>query len=487
MTGDTILILDFGGTSAQLLAKRLRRAQVYSEILPADTAASEISALAPKGIILCGSNKSGSVTEAPFCDKDVWSLGIPVLAIDHGARSMLTSLGGKLNQTFIEEQTLQLHFVSSCPLFDSMSYADRRITRMDQVELPAGFTVAAHGHGVAAAFADVKRNLYGMQFGIEANDPEGIEILNNFMFGICGCEKWWTTETFAARIIDDIRSTLGSSHVMIALSGGVDSSVCAALMHKAVGDNVHCIYIDTGLMRKGDTRIVRELIGEQMGIPIKCINARDRFLDRLQGITSPEGKWEAITDEFQKIYAEQAQALGNIEYIAKGTIYSDILNFEEQEQELHSLMGYKLIEPIRTLFKSEVRELAELLGMSEMIAYRQSLPGAGLAIRMSGEVTREKVEILREADAILREAAFDAGIDVKLYRCFAFLAETASTGTKPCKYVVALRALTNTKACYRLPYELLENVSEKIITDIPQVDRVVLDMSPFPMRAIEWE
>ncbi len=490
MNRDKLLILSYGGSQAQALAKRLRGCQIYCELADADMPAANIAALSPRGVILAGVNETGSAEDGPHCDPELFGLGLPVLGIGHGARCMARQLGGQVRHTALENQTLQLHFVSTSPLFEGLSYSDRFITRLDMLELPEGFTVTAHGHGLAAAFACEEKKLYGMQFGIESNDPDGLLILDHFAVDICGCERWWTTENMVNTIIADIHERVGGGQALIALSGGVDSSVCAALMHRAIGEQMHCLYIDTGLMRKGDNRIVREVFGEAMGIDIRCVNARDRFYARLKGLTGPAEKWAAISDEFSQIYREEAARFEGVEFLVKGTIYSDVLNFSPDEQNLNELSGYSLIEPARFLFKNEVRAAGEYLGLAPEITQRQPLPGSGLAMRITGEATLEKLAIVREADSILREEIEQAGLNKRILRYCAQLSETTSTGEGRCRYIVALRALTNAGSAwtsYRLPYDLLERVTERILTELPPVDRVVYDLTPSPQRPVEWE
>ena len=486
MKRDMLLILNFGGTQAQALARRLRGCQIYCELRPFDTPAAEIAEIAPRGVILAGQGEDDSLQ----CDPALYDLGLPVLGIGHGARCMVTQLGGQVRHTALEDQTLQLHFVSSSPLFAGLSYSDRYITRLDMLDLPEGFSVIAHGHGIAAAFACEEKKLFGMQFGIESNDPDGLEILDHFAVDICGCERWWTTGHIVDSLVEEIRETVGGSQALMALSGGVDSSVCAALMHRAIGEQMHCLYIDTGLMRKGDTRVVRESFGMSMGIRIHCINARDRFFQRLEGLTDSEEKWAAISNEFSIIYQEEAARYSGVEFLVKGTIYSDTLSFTHDEQNLNELSGYRLIEPTRFLFKDEVRAVGEYLGLPEDITQRQPLPGSGLAMRITGEVTLEKLSIVREADAILRDEIEQAGLNRRVRRYCAQLSETTATGDRACRYVVALRALTlagSASIAYRMPYDLLERATERILEALPQVDRVVYDLTPCPPRSIDWE
>ena len=486
MDRDKILILSYGGDQAYTLARRLRSGQFYCEIMDAAAPAAHIAQAKPKGIIITGSPELPD-GEGLQCDPGVYDLGLPVLGIGRGARQMAAQLGGNVRHTALENQTLQLHFVSSSPLFEGLSYSDRYVTRLDMIELPAGFQVIAHGHGIAAAFACEEKKLYGMQFSVEVNDPDGLLILDHFAADICGMERRWTTENIVSDIVSDIRERVGGAQALMALSGGVDSSVCATLMHRAIGENMHCLYIDTGLMRKGDTRVVREELGLGMNMSIHCVNARDRFYEKLKGLTDPMEKWQAIRSEFSDIYKEEAARYPQVEFLVKGTIYSDLLSLSPEDQNLNELMGYHLIEPARFLFKNEVRDVGAYLGLPEIITQRQSLPGSGLAMRVTGEATPEKVNLVREADAILREEMEQTQLARKAWRFCAQLSDTTSTGGKACKYIIALRALSRSGAASvpcRLPYDMLERVTGRILSEFPQVDRVVYDMTPSPERGM---
>ena len=489
MKRDGILILSYGGAHAQSLARRVRGGQVYCEIMSADAPMDEIRAFNPRGVILAGRAESGVEDDAPLCDPAVYEMGVPVLAVGFAARRMATQLGGGVCHVALEKQTLQTHFSQASPLFKGLSYGDRYIARLAYLELPEGFKVIAHGHGLAAAFADEEKKLYGMQFGVESNDPDGLAILSNCE-DICGCARTWTTENFVEDMVSEIRERVGAGHALMAISGGVDSSVCAALMHRAIGKQMHCIYIDTGLMRKGDTRVVREMFGERMGIDVHCVNARDRFFARLEHITDPAEKWAVVSDEFSIIYREEAARFTGVDFLVKGTIYPDVLNFSDKAQNLNELEGYRLIEPARYLFKNEVRDVGEYLDLPPEITNRQPLPGSGLAMRMTGEVTQEKLTLLREADYILRTEIEQASLERRVRRYCAQLTETTSTGEDKCRYVVALRALAAAgaaEAAYRMPYDVLERVTDRILTELPLADRVVYDLTPHPPRGEEWE
>ena len=486
MFKDSLLIVSLGGPQAQTLAQRLRGCSIYCEICDAPQALGVIRERTPRGVIVTGAPSE----DVPAPDPGLWTAGLPVLGIGQGALTMLTAQGGRVSHQAMEDQMLQVHYVQSSPLFRDMSYSDRYMTRLYAVDLPEGFQVIAHGHGIAVAFSDEGKRLYGMQFGVEQNDPEGLEILDHFAVDICGCSRWWTIENIVQAIVSDIRAQVGDGQALMALSGGVDSSVCAALMHRAIGGQMHCIYIDTGLMRKGDNIIVRERFGEANGIEIACINARDRFYARLRGVTDPREKWAVIGDEFTRIYRDEADRYPDVKFLVKGTIYPDILNYSDDQQNLNELSGYELIEPARYLFKSEVRLIGEYLGLDSVITQRQPLPGSGLAMRITGEASLEKLAIVRESDAILREEIEKAGLNRRVNRWCAELSDTTSTGDRCCRYVVALRALSRSGpaiTAYRMPYDLLERVTERILTELPLVDRVVYDLTPSPLRPEEWE
>ena len=485
MFDDRLLIVSLGGHQAQTLAQRLRGCSIYCELCDAPQAASEIARRTPRGVIVAGAPDEGEAA----LDESVLGCGLPVLGIGQGALSLLKALGGAVTGVAAEDRMMPVRY-SPSPLFGDMGEGDRFMTHLYALRLPAGVSAIAASDGITVAFADEGRRLYGLQFTVEANDPEGLEILDHFGCDICGCERWWTTERIVDGIVADIRAQVGGGEALMALSGGVDSSVCAALMHRAIGAQMHCIYIDTGLMRKGDNAIVRERFGQKSGIEITCINARERFYERLKGVTNPAQKWAVIGDEFTRIYRDEAARFPGVRFLVKGTIYNDVLNYFDDEQNLNELSGYELIEPTRYLFKSEVRQIGEWLGLDSVITQRQPLPGSGLAMRITGEASLEKLAIVREADAILREEIEAAGLNRRITRWCAQLCDSTSTGEGSCRYVVALRALTRTGlswSAYRMPYDLLERATERILRELPLVDRVVYDMTPSPLRPTDWE
>ena len=493
MDKHTILILDFGGSNqAQSLAKMLRGAGIYTEILPYNAPIDLINRINPQGILMTG----GREPLEQECDYGVWLMRTPVLAMGASARQMARQLGGQVKNVQLDEMMLEMQMDTSCPLFDGISRCERFVQRMNALDLPENFRAVADAEGLIAAFAYEKKRLFGIQFEIEANDPEGLTILNNFLNDICGCERWWSIPSFIDASITRIREQVGSGNALMALSGGVDSSVCAVLMHHAVGKQLHCIYVDTGFMRKGDTETVRKVFLEQMGMNLIIVDAKARFMAKLAGVTDPKEKWRVISEEFAAIYEEEAAKLPSVDCLVEGTIYSDVLHgydlgYMQPVEEKNAMLSDKpMIEPVRELFKEEVRTVGEVMGLPPEIVGRQSFPGAGLAIRILGEVNEENLRLLREADAIWSEEIVAAGLDRRVRRYFAVLSGTASTGRSHCERIIALRALGNAGndyTAYRMPYDLLERVTERILRELPKIDRVVYDMTTTPLRTVEWE
>lgn len=492
MDKSMILILDFGGSQAQSMAKMLRGAGIYCEILPCGAPIEQIRNINPNGVLLLG----GRDDSDQECAYELWSIRTPVLAMGVSARHMLRQLGGRVIGTSICECVSSLTLDSSSPLFDGLDSCERYIHRMNAVELPENFRAVAYAENMIAAFSFEKKRLYGMQFEIESNDPEGLTILNNFIIDVCGCERWWSMSAFIEDRIEKIREQVGNGHALMALSGGVDSSVCAALMYQAVRKHLHCIYVDTGLMRKGDAEAVRTVFRDQLGVDVVIVDAKARFLEKLKGLTDPKEKWRVISEEFADIYEEAASKLPSVDFLVEGTIYPDVLNGYEPGYALPmsegnaSLPVKALIEPVRTLFKEEVRSVGEAMGLPKEIVNRQSFPSAGLAVRIIGEVTEENLRLLREADAIWHEEIVAAGLDRRVRRYSAVLSETASTGRQRCERIVSLRALGAAGAsytAYRMPYDLLERVTGRILRELPKIDRVTYDLTTTPPRPVEWE
>lgn len=492
MNKDMILILDFGGEQALSLARMLRGAGIYCEILPYSAPIELIKNTNPQGILMTG-GREGIEQE---CDYEVWLMRTPVLAMGMSARQMIRQLGGRILNNQVSERMTELELDTSCPLFDGIDRCERYVNRINAVELPETFRSIGSSEGMSAAFAYEKKRLYGIQFEIEANDPEGLTILNNFLNDICSCERWWSIPTFIQERIESIREQVGSGSALMALSGGVDSSVCAVLMHHAVGKQLNCIYVDTGLMRKGDTETVRRVFLDELGINVIMVDAKARFMAKLAGVTDPKEKWRLVSEEFAAIYEEEAAKLPAIDCLIECTIYNDVLHGYEQgnlqpvQDDDLKLTGKPVVEPVRELFKDEVRAVGEVMGLPPEIVSRQSFPGAGLGIRIIGEVTEENLRLLREADAIWNEEILAAGLDRRIRRYFAVLSETASTGRQHCERVIALRAMGNggvNQTAFRMPYDLLERVTARILRELPKIDRVVYDMTTSPQRTVEWE
>ncbi|NLF28907.1 MAG: glutamine-hydrolyzing GMP synthase [Clostridiales bacterium] len=488
MTGDTVLILDLGGDQAQLTARKLRGERFFCEILPSETSADEIARRAPKGLVLAGGADGPAARQADPC---AMMLGVPVLAMGCGARQMAVSLGGQLLGTQIERRTAQIAF-SDSPLFDGLGESERYFDRVDSVELPEGFSPVAYAAGgVVPAFASEEKKLYALQFYAESNDPDGLQILANFAGNICGCEPWWSMEAFAEQAVRDIQNTVGEESALIAISGGVDSSVCAALLYRAIGDRLKCLYINTGLMRKGETALVTATFRDALNMELVSVDAGERILKRLEGATDPILKRRVVEEEVMRVFQDEARSIGRIDWLCQGTIYPDVLTGAACRA-----CGFeKLIEPIRLLFKDEVRQLGEVLGVPKDLIARQPFPGPGLAVRIVGEVTRAKLEMLSEADAIFREEIVDAGLDRRIWQYFAILTDIRTLAMrcgKACEeYAVALRAVSSQDALtfnpYRLPYDVLERVTSRITQEVMGVNRVLYDVTGRPTSSIEWE
>jgi len=491
MNRSMILILDFGGEQAQSMARMLRSAGVYCTILPYHVPASLVRDANPSGILMMGGRSDRDLE----CDYGIWLLRTPVLAIGPGSRYMIRQLGGHVLKTRITDEIVRLSLDASCPIFDGLSSCERRIQRMHAMDLPETFRASAQACGMAAAFSYDKKRLFGLQFEIEANDPEGLTILNNFINDVCHCERWWSIPTFISEKIEEIRAQVGDRHALLALSGGVDSSVCAVMMHHAVGAQLHCIYVDTGLMRKGDTEMVQQVFCDRLGIPVTMVDAKNRFLSRLQGVSDPKEKFRIINEEFADIYRSAAARLPSVDCLIKGTIYPDVLKSDDLGypsaiEESDPLQAQLLIEPVRDLFKEEVRAVGEVLGLPEEIVERQSFPGAGLGSRIIGEITEENLRLLREADAIWNDEIRVSGLQRRIRRYSAVLSETTSTGRQHCERVIALRAqgrAGNGYTSMRMPYDLLERASERILRELPKIDRVVYDLTTTPLRPVDWE
>lgn len=510
-SSDRILILDFGSQYTQVIARRIRELNIFSEIVAHTITLEQILALKPKGIILSGGPASVYAPQAPQVNPKIFSLGLPVLGICYGMQLIGKHLGGKVQKSERREYGRgKLSVKAACPLFTGLpkkldiwnSHGDKLIS------LPKGFKAVATTENAPYAVIQ-KGNIFGMQFHPEvAHTPSGKKMLHNFVLKICKCKPSWTTESYIDRTIEDIRREVGKDQVILGLSGGVDSSVAAALIHRAIGKQLICILVDNGLMRYNEVESVKAIFGRGLGLQLRVVDASERFLKKLKNVTDPEKKRKIIGTEFVRVFEEATKSVGAAKFLAQGTLYPDIIESVSIDGNPAALikshhnvgglpkrMKFKLLEPLKQLFKDEVRLVGEALGLPKEMVWRQPFPGPGLAVRCLGPITPDKLRILREADAIVVDEMKKSGWYYKVWQSFAVLLPVRSVGVmgdeRTYDFTIAMRSVDSQDAMTadwsRLPHDLLAKISTRVINEVQGVNRMVLDISSKPPATIEWE
>ncbi|TRZ48485.1 glutamine-hydrolyzing GMP synthase [bacterium] len=513
MNRQTIVILDFGSQYTQLIARRVRNSKVFSKIIPYNTPTKEIAAMAPKGLILSGGPASVTDKKSPYPDKGIFKLGVPVLGICYGMQVIAEMLGGKVKHTKGRQYgKIELFINENRDLFAQLpGNFTCWASHGDYVsKVPAGFRASAHTmNAPVMAISNRQRKIYGVQFHPEVTHTEkGNQILSNFLFKICGCTSRWTMQSFVKESIAIIKKTVGRDRVVLGLSGGVDSAVAAILIHKAIGRNLRCIFVDNGLLRKDEPQQIKGIFRNNFHLNLDYVDRSKRFLVRLKDIVDPEAKRKIIGEEFIRVFEEEAQKVKHAKYLGQGTLYPDVIESlspigspSSRIKSHHNVGGLpahmklKLIEPLRELFKDEVRLIAKELNLPENVIYRQPFPGPGLAVRIIGEVTEDRLRLLREVDQRVVEEIKSAGLYEQVWQSFAVLLPIKSVGVmgdeRTYENVVALRCVTSldgmTADWVKLPYEVLEKMSNRIINEVKGVNRVVYDISSKPPATIEWE
>jgi GMP synthase (glutamine-hydrolysing) len=510
MTNELVLVLDFGAQYNQLIARRVREANVYCEVVPCTISTAEIKKRAPKGIIFTGGPSVVYAEGAPTVDPEVFNLGIPILGICYGAQLIVHLNGGEVEAAIQREYgkkelTIEPHAIFSNIPTNTTCW----MSHTYQVkQLPTDYAVIANtDHCPVAAFANDVKKIYGFQYHPEVmHTPEGTKMLHNFLYEICACVGEWKMSNFVEETVAKLREEIGDRRVLCALSGGVDSSVAAMLVHKAVGKQLTCIFVDNGLLRKDEAEMVEKVFTEQFDLNLICVDAREQFLSKLEGITDPEAKRKAIGETFIRVFEAESRKLNDIELLVQGTIYPDVIESGAGHAAVikshHNVGGLPedmsftgIIEPLNLLFKDEVRAAGREMGMPEMVVARQPFPGPGLGIRVIGEVTEEKLAILREADWAYRDEIAKAGLDKEIWQYFAVLTGIKTVGVmgdeRTYNYTIGLRAVTSTDGMTadwaRIPLDVLEKISNRIVNEVKHVNRVVYDITSKPPATIEWE
>ena len=513
MENQKVIVLDFGGQYNQLIARRVRECNVYCEVLPYTTPLEKLKAENPIGIIFTGGPNSVYLESSPHYDPGIFEMGVPILGICYGCQLMAYTLGGEVTEaqddSAREYGKTETWFDTGCKLFKGLP--EKGITWMSHgdymAKVPEGFTLTAHSAACPnVAIADEKRGFYGVQYHPEVNHTEnGLQMIRNFLYEVCGAKGDWTMGDYLKTAVQQIREKVGDGKVLLALSGGVDSSVAAALLAKAVGPQLTCIFVDHGLLRKNEGDEV-EAIFSAKDINFIRVDASERFLGKLAGVTEPERKRKIIGEEFIRVFEDEAKKIGRVDYLVQGTIYPDVIESGAGDAAVikshHNVGGLpdyvdfkEIIEPLRLLFKDEVRQLGRELELPEYLVMRQPFPGPGLAIRIIGEITKEKLEILRDADFIFRDEIAKAGLEYSINQYFAVLTNMRSVGVmgdgRTYDYTLALRGVTTTDFMTadwaRIPYEVLDKVSVRIVNEVRSINRVVYDITSKPPATIEWE
>ncbi|MGV8147252.1 MAG: glutamine-hydrolyzing GMP synthase [Alkaliphilus sp.] len=510
MENEIIIVLDFGGQYNQLIARRVREQNVYCEVIPYNSEISRIKALNPKGIIFTGGPASVYGEKAPKCTDEIFELGIPILGICYGGQLIAEKYGGKVISADNREYgKTELRITKESKLFKNVSINSTCwMSHTDFIEsTPNDFEITASTKDCpVAALESEQVGIYAVQFHPEVEHTEiGRDIIKNFLYEICECRGEWTTKNYINDEIAEIRKKVGNKKVLCALSGGVDSSVAAVLVNKAIGDNLTCIFVDHGLLRKDEGDWVEEIFQNKFEMNFIRVNAQDRFLDKLKGVDDPEKKRKIIGEEFIRLFEDEAKKLGQIDFLVQGTLYPDIIESGTETASVikshHNVGGlpedmtFELIEPFKHLFKDEVREVGTQLGLPDEIVWRQPFPGPGLAIRILGEITEEKLNIVKGADAIVREEIKLANLDREIWQYFALLPNIKSVGVmgdeRTYAHTVAIRAITSSDAMTadwaRIPFDVLENMSRRIVNEVKGVNRIVYDITSKPPATVEWE